>query len=191
MPVCKGGVYLVALTPDARSSNLATAACPLSHAALEAWLHRRPELRLDRKRPTVDELAERLATFWLSDEIVLYIGQTTDTLAARIHAYYTTPLGARHPHAGGHWLKPLSNLDSLFVHYAYAGDPEAAEVLMLKRFCDTVTPTMRSALHDPNCPLPYANLEWPKGHVWPGGNRKRHGLRGTREPRLCIDPVMP
>lgn len=172
----RGGVYLVSLTRAADSLNGALAQCPLSPEAVEGWLDARPELLLDGHRPSAAELAARLASFWLPDEVVLYVGKAT-SLSRRVAQYYATPLGARRPHAGGHFLKALSNLNELYLHYAVSPDPPRSEHLMLEAFCAGVSPETRHTLHDPEHPFPFANLEWP------AGTRKRHGITGGREPR--------
>jgi hypothetical protein len=125
------------------------------------------------------DLDGRLASFWLRDEVVLYVGKAT-SLSQRVAQYYATPLGARRPHAGGHFLKTLSNLDQLHVHDAVSPDPPRSEHLMLEAFCAAVSTDTRNALHDPEHPFPFANLEWP------AGTRKRHGVTGGREPRLPL-----
>lgn len=170
------GVYLVALdeSPDTCAATLAEA--PISEERVTELLRVRPELRLDGARPTVATLAERLAGCWLP-ETVLYIGLTGTSLQRRVGQYYTTPLGARRPHAGGWFLKTLSNLDELTVHYAAAVDPAAAERELLQAFIDGVDSAGCDELHDPTCPYPFANL------VGPTGVRKAHGITGAREPR--------
>jgi hypothetical protein len=132
---------------------------------------------MDGKRPSEIELMERVASFWLPDEPVLYIGLTTRPLRQRVSEYYKTPLGARKPHAGGHFLKTLENIDELFVHSAECSEPRAAEDAMLKAFCSGISESSQRRLHDPQHPFPFANLEWPQGV------RKRHGLKGAKEPR--------
>ena len=49
-----------------------------------------------------EQLAAALRRFWFSDEVVLYVGLTADSLRRRITAYYKTALGAAGPHAGGY-----------------------------------------------------------------------------------------
>ena len=132
---------------------------------------------MDGERPTEKELAERIAQFWLPDEPVLYIGLTTRPLRRRVAEYYKTPLGARKPHAGGHFLKTLETLDRLFVHSAGCAEPHTAEDAMLNAFCAGVSAGARQRLADPERPFPFANLEWPRG------TRKKHGLTGTKEAR--------
>jgi len=145
--------------------------------AIHDWLRVRPELRLDGKRPSEEELIERLASFWLPDEPVLYIGLTRRSLRKRVNEYYKTPLGARKPHAGGHFLKTLGSIDGLFVHSSACASPAAAEDSMLEAFCSGISASSRQRIRDPDHPFPFANLEWPQG------TRKRHGLTGTKEPR--------
>lgn len=135
----------------------------------------RPEMRLDGRRPSPDDLAARLAAFWLPDETVVYIGLAGTSVRRRLSAYYRTPLGARRPHSGGWFLKMLAGLDSFYVHVASAPEPKRAEAEMLRFFCSQVSAASKQRLHDPEHPFPFANLEWPPG------TRKRHGITGARE----------
>jgi hypothetical protein len=167
------GIYAVAMTDDAGAIK-ALAAPPISTEAVEELLTVRPELTVDGARPTVDELVARLASFWLPDETVVYLGLAGTSLRTRIRDYYKTPLGARRPHAGGWFLKTLANIDELFVHYAQADAPNAAEDAMLRAFYGGVSPTTLDKLRDPSHPFPFANLEWPPGV------RKAHGIKGAR-----------
>src|SRR5918992_1360014 len=53
---------------------------PFDTVALRRWIEGVPSLRLDDRRPTVNELATRLAGFWLPDQTVLYIGHSAKSL---------------------------------------------------------------------------------------------------------------
>lgn len=170
------GVYIVSLSASANDTDGSVMSAPLYTQVLEHWLDVRPELTLEGVRPTVQQLMDRVRQFWLEDEVILYIGKAT-SLSARVEQYYQTPIGARRPHAGGYFLKLLSNLDQLWVHYATCNDPSTAEDSMLQRFCEGVSLASRRQLLDPAHPFPFANLEWPQGV------RKAHGLCGAREPR--------
>jgi hypothetical protein len=132
-----------------------------------------PDLALDANPPTVAELEKRLSQCWIPDEVILYIGLAS-SLRSRIRGYYRTPLGARRPHSGGHFLKTLRNIYDLFVHYAPTDDPDDCEQKMLKAFCENTSTRSKSLLHDPAHPFPFANLEHPPG------TRKLHGLTRTR-----------
>jgi hypothetical protein len=168
------GVYVVSLTAETESAAGSIPAAPLSRAALRKWLEARPELQVDGRRPTVAELATRMAGFWLPDEVILYIGLAGASLRSRVRQYYDTPLGARRPHAGGHFLKTLDNLSDLYVHWSSTDDPKAVENRMLEAFCQNVSERTRVQLLDPEHPFPFANLEWP------AGTRKKHGLTGSK-----------
>lgn len=171
------GVYLVTIGAEADSTAAALPVPPIDVLKVEGWLQVRPELTMDGKRPAAAELAERLAGFWLPDEVILCIGKAATSLRRRVAGYYTTPLGARRPHAGGHFIKTLSILDSLTVHYAETSKPGSIETAMIAGFVSNVSTAVKSALLDPQRPFPFANLEHP------AGTRKRHGLMGTRERR--------
>ena len=166
-------MYVVSLSAEVdRTAGFPEA--PLSSAAIQTLLKVRPKLTVDGGLPTATMLAERIGSFWLPDEGVLYVGLAGTSLRSRVSQYYKTPLGARRPHAGGWFLKTLANLDELFVHYARADVPSAAEDAMLGCFCATVSNAALARLPDPAHPFPFANLEWPRGV------RKAHGIRGAR-----------
>ncbi|OBJ58247.1 hypothetical protein A9W95_11905 [Mycobacterium sp. 1423905.2] len=144
---------------------------------MQELLDARHELLLDGQRPSRDQLAERIASMWLPDETVLYVGLAGTSVAERVRQYYNTPLGARKPHAGGWPLKTLVDLDEVWVHYAACASVDVAERTMLDAFLDGVSASARATACDPELPLPFANLTVPRGA------RKRHGISGARESR--------
>jgi len=168
-------VYVVSLTKSLDKYDGKLSAAPLAKAKFEGWLKVCPTtLTLDgAPRPAVHALMERIRRFWIPDEIILYIGKAT-SLSERLTDYYRTPLGACSPHSGGYFLKLLSNLDQLWVHYARCDDPKRAEDRMLCRFCANVSDDSRRSLRDPDHPFPFANL------AWPPGVRKDHGLPSVK-----------
>ena len=168
---CEPGVYVVSLTERLDTCDGKSTGAPLSEAEFQRWLGKRRELTLDGLRPTVPQLMDRIGRFWIPDEVILYIGLAGTSLSTRLGQYYTTPIGDRSPHAGGYFIKLLSNLNQLWVHYARYPDPELAEDRMLRRFCEHVSQDSRRTLLDPAHPFPFANLEWCA--------RKAHGLRGA------------
>ena len=177
VPIDAPGVYVIALTADTASTDAALERCPIDAGAIEEILDARPELTVDGEHPSAAALTERLAAFWLPDEVVLYIGLAGTSLAKRVGQYYLTALGARSPHAGGWFLNTLSVLSELHVHYAPSPDPARAEGRMLEAFRSSVSEQARVRLHDPERPLPFANLEWP-ARVY-----KRHGIKGAKAAR--------
>lgn len=91
------GVYDVAVTPDPQGRTDSEEACPLDLAAVQRLLDERPELTLDGGRPDAETLARRLAGFWCSDEVVLYVGRAgprrrirVSPLSDRVQEYYDT-----------------------------------------------------------------------------------------------------
>jgi hypothetical protein len=166
----------VALTPATDLLDRCLVEAPLDLRQFDAWLSACPMLTLDQKRPTAAQLADRVRQFWLPDEVILYIGLAT-SLSERVNKYYQTPIGERRPHAGGYFLKLLSNIDQLWVHYATCNDVKSAESAILRLFCGRTSERSRRSLRDPAHPFPFANLEWP------AGTRKVHGLIGSRQSR--------
>jgi len=147
---------------------------PIKLAAVGKWLERVPQFELDGQlNPSPDKIIDRLKSFWLPDENILYIGKAT-SLRQRVRQYYNTPLGDRRPHAGGHWIKTLSTLSQTFVHYGEVDSPGKSESEMLQAFVDGVSEHSIRGLLDPRYPFPFANLEYPPG------TRKPHGIRNAK-----------
>lgn len=177
VPLDEPGVYLVSTSEDPRFTPTTATLAPISMAAVEELLEVRPELTVDGQRPMAAELADRLKSFWLPEEAVLYIGLAGTSLRKRVGQYYRTPLGARRPHRGGWFLKTLTILPELYVHFAAAQSPTRSEGELIGSFVDGVSAEARAALRDASRPFPFANLEWPPG------TRKNHGIKGASEPR--------
>ncbi|MGH2468020.1 MAG: hypothetical protein ACRDGL_09895, partial [Candidatus Limnocylindrales bacterium] len=59
---------------------------PIDHNVLRAWLERVPSLRLDGAVPTPHELADRLASFWLPAETLVYVGSSVRSVRNRVAA---------------------------------------------------------------------------------------------------------
>jgi hypothetical protein len=168
------GVYVVSLTECLDTCDGKLTGAPLSEAEFQRWLAKRRELTLDGIRPTAPQLMDRIRRFWIPDEVILYIGLAGTSLFTRLGQYYTTPIGDRSPHAGGYFIKLLSNLDQIWVHYARHPDPAIAEDGMLRRFCKQVSQDSRRALLDPFIPSRLPTLS---------GAHGTHGLRGACGPK--------
>ena len=180
IPESGPGVYVVALTAGPDDRPAAAVPAPVDPTLVQQLLDARPELRLDDMRPDARLLSRRLAAFWLPDEVVLYVGLAGTSVRNRVGAYYRSPLGARRPHSSGWFLKTLANLDDLHVHHAACADPAGAEQRMLAAFSAGVTPAGAAELHDPETPIPFANLHGAQGH------RKEHGITGARGARARV-----
>jgi transcription elongation factor GreA len=138
------GVFIVELpAPQPKVS--------IDPAAVREWLDRAPKLLLDGKRPTVAELQTRLASFWMPDQVILYIGSSQKGVGARLSGMYKTPLGERRPQPAGYWLKTLRNLSRARIWWSPTSDAELYEDQLLDRF-------VKSAGK-----MPYAVLSTPAG----------------------------
>ena len=158
VPESGPGVYAIALTKTLTRTLARWLVSPLDRGALKQLERVCPELSIDGAAATGAAIGKRISGFWLPDEVVLYMGLAGRSLRTRVRQYYSTPLGAKRPHKGGWWLKTLSVLDELWVHYAPTPDCDEAEKAMLRRFTDGVSATTRAELLDSACVMPWANL---------------------------------
>lgn len=166
------GVYIVSLSNNPNENIELLNQAPISIDTICYWLNKVKTFELDKQRcPSSKDVAERISKFWFPDENILYIGMTTSRLKTRISAYYRTELGERKPHAGGHWLKVLSNIQDLYVYYSESNtSPKLLEDKMLEFFVNNVSQSSKNNLFDKVRTFPFANLEYPKG------NKKSHGI---------------
>ncbi|MDP9983603.1 hypothetical protein J2W14_003024 [Pseudarthrobacter oxydans] len=134
---------------------------PLSSRAFEELLDVCPFLEVDDRSATLHSFGSRLKQFWLPDEPILYIGKAGTSLSARTRAHYSTKIGATGPHAGGWWLKMLTALPELTVHYARHSNPGAAEDALIDQFARQLSHASRSNLLDGNRVGPFANVRIP------------------------------
>ncbi len=174
------GVYLVALSPSAREFYCPFREAPLSGAAFAELVAACPQLKLDGcANPSAEQVAGRIASYWLPDETVLYIGLAGQPLRTRVRQYYNTPLGAIKPHKGGWWLKTLSVLSDLHVHFARTSDFKNAEETMLRSFASNVSGESLERVPGGEALMPFANL---RDADW---RRRNHGITGATSARLA------
>ena len=167
----KPGVYIVSVSSNPNEMiNKHENNPPIDLNIVRGWFQRVPTLTLNGKRPTPEELKSRLSGFWLPDEPILYIGKTGTSLKDRVRQFCNTPLGDKRPHAGGHWLKTLSILKDLYVHWTITSRAEEFENNLIRLFVEGVSTSSRKILADPQKPFPFANIEYPKG------NKKKHDI---------------
>lgn len=141
----------------------------LDIVAIRGWLDRVPSFTLDGARPEPNAVADRLRSFWLPGQHVVYVGRSQKSLGARVGALYGTVLGDRRPHSGGHWLKTLKNLAELRVWWAETDAPEEYEDAVAAAIGETVIPEERAGLRIHSVLLPWANLESATGEKRPTG----------------------
>ena len=167
------GVYFVSLSksPDSIHDTIPTA--PICYKAVQDWICRVPELEIDGHSPnSPEEIALRLQEFWLPNENILYIGNS-GSIKRRIGQLNSHIMGDRNPHWGGHWKRLLSNLDELYIHYAYTSNQSKTanelKKILLEEFKKEAYLHIDHDSRVANCAVPFANIDGP-------GCRKKHGL---------------
>ncbi len=146
---------------------------PIDITAVKRWVDRVPGLRLDGERPTPTQLATRLASFWLPQQTVLYVGRTGKSLGARAASLFGTPLGDRKPHSGGHWLWTIARRGELRIWWAETDAPEEHEDALFEAIAGDLDTDVSSRLLALGSVLPWANL------TATTGDPKRTGLTGS------------
>jgi transcription elongation factor GreA len=181
IPAHGPGLYLVELPAPLPSA-------PIDLALVGKWLERVPGLRLDGTRPSSRALMARLASLWLADATVVYAGATAGSLGGRVNALERHVLGDPRPHADGHWLHVLRDLEVLRVWWAPTDAPEEYLDAVLDAFAEAapVAATLPSGVARPAgaLVLPWATLRRPTGE------RQAHGLTGSVLP-LADQPAEP
>lgn len=150
----KSGIFAVELPEPSEH-------CSIDIDEVRRWLERVPNLRMDGERPTQSTLAERMRSFWVPDQQLVYVGRTSKSLSARVASLYATDLGHAQPHPGGHWLKVLRDLPQLRVWWAETDAPEEYEDVLIEAFADSVPEAVRVNLPEGAPLLPWANLDSP------------------------------
>ncbi len=169
------GIYIVSLSKNPSENSGILKSAPINIEIVKQW-SQVCGLKLDNtSNPSVKAIAQRISEFWLPDESILYIGQTSRPLSIRVDEYYKHELGDSSPHSGGRWLKTLSNLRSIWVHYAETPTPEKVEEQLIETFVNGVSSITKTNLRDSIHPFPFANLELYK-RMERRKIRKRHGI---------------
>lgn len=170
------GLYFISICQNPHSADTPYADAPIDEKILKSWITKVPTIEVDRIPATIESLKHRLNSFWMPDENIIYIGQTESRngLRGRVNQYYYTELGERKPHAGGHWIKTLSILKELYVHYIPVQNPQDLESQILRIFMSKVSGQTIKRLYCPLLPIPFANLEVERG------NRKNHGISKSK-----------
>lgn len=161
------GVFLVEVP-------LRTDTAPLDVTAVRTWIERVPGLELHGERPTPTQLMARLASFWLPQQSVVYIGRTSKSLGARVASMSHTLLGDRKPHPGGHWLWTLQDPSRLRIWWAETDAPEEYEDGLAAAIAADLDPVAAATLGALGPILPWANLTSATGEA------KHTGITGAQ-----------
>lgn len=164
LPDNHGGVYVVSLCDDLKQKGIPRPDIPICKDAIDTWLKSGKKFKINDETPTVELVAKYFEEFWLPNENILYIGQTSQNLRKRVSSYYRHKLGNSSPHSGGQWIHALSILDNTFVYFAKCSKLEEIETKMLLYFALKVAQTSEAQNID-NCKLlPFANLQLNKSY---------------------------
>jgi transcription elongation factor GreA len=156
---------------------------PLDLALIGKWLERVPELSLDGARPTSRDLQQRINSFWLPTQPVLYIGSTPGSVAGRIAAITKTVPGDRKPAASGLWLHFLRNPGDLRVWWAATNALEEYEDALLEAFAAGITDADRPVGAKGEMTMPASRLPWAVLRS-PSGVRKETGIANPTLPEV-------
>jgi len=176
IPTEKEGIYIVSLSGDPGLNNGILNKIPISKDIIDKWIKKVNGFEIDKELTfDSDKIVERLSQFWLPDENIIYIGKAPirsngKGIGNRVKEFYNTDYGEKRPHAGGHWIKALTVLNKLKVHYILCDNSGEIEIKLLKYFIDNVSGESKQILRDKELMLPFANLELKKGQI------KNHGL---------------
>lgn len=174
VPSASSGIYIVSLSNDPDGDDGILDSAPIDIEVVRQWLYRVPSFKIDGiGDPSPEDVVRRLQRFWLQDENILYIGQTSRPLEKRVNELYGHRLGDRRPHSGGHWIQTLSALNNknAFVHFCEVEDLENVKQRLIESFIDNVSDQTKKQLRDCGPFLPFANRKTPDG------KRKKHGIR--------------
>ncbi len=155
----------------------------LDLALVGKWLERVPELHLDGVRPASRELSQRLSSFWLPDQPVLYIGSTQGSVAGRVAAIVKTVPGDAKPAASGLWLHFLRNPGDLRVWWAGTDALEEYEDALLEAFAAGISDADRAAVVKSAAGVAASLLPWAVLRS-PSGIRKETGITNPLLPEV-------
>ncbi len=170
------GVFIVEQSTPAPSA-------PLDLAIVGKWLERVPDLLLDGERPTSKDLQQRINSFWLPTQPVLYIGSTPGSVAGRIAAIVKTVPGDRKPAASGLWLHFLRNPGDLRVWWAATNALEEYEDALLEAFAAGINDADRPVGAKGVMTAPASRLPWAVLRS-PSGVRKETGIANPTLPEV-------
>jgi len=150
IPCKKQGIYIV-LTPNKKATNLI-----FNRGAINLWIKKVANMEVGTEKPTFENLSTELKRFWFNNEIILYVGQTSQPIRTRVNQYYKTEIGERKPHSGGYWIKTLAFLNDCLVFWKACDHPKEIETKILTFFHHQFSD---KNISKENLIIPFANLE--------------------------------
>ena len=157
VPSNDSGVYVVSLSDKPDENNNLEDPIPIRETKIKnEWLKYAPDMTIDGKKASIENIKSFLSEFWLPKENILYIG-STNNLNRRVKQYYNQKLGKGN-HSGGQWLCALSICSKTFVYYVETVETEnykQVEMYLLQNFDFHVRKAGNNNAHV----LPFANLK--------------------------------
>ena len=153
------GVYVVSLSDTPEKNNNLKERIPICETKIEnVWLKNASKMTIDGEKAKIGKITSFLNEYWLPEENILYIGETSD-LNRRVNECYKHQIGKSKPHSGGQWLHALSICRETFVYFVETTKYFQVKTLLLQNFDFHVQ--LEGNNYDEYV-LPFANLEMMK-----------------------------
>ena len=171
VPSYKSGVYVVSSSDNAEKNYNLDERIPICETKIEnEWLKYAPDMTIDGKKASIENIKSFLSEFWLPKENILYIG-STNNLNRRVKQYYNQKLGKGN-HKGGQWFHALSICRETSVYFVETTKYSQVKTLLLQNFDFHVQ--LEGNNYDEYV-LPFANLKMKKedGKMYNKNKRNR------------------
>ncbi len=153
------GVYLISTSKDILATEPIFESAPLNDTSILYWIEKDEKLKTDGKPATLLNIKDRLDSYWLADETILYIGKSNSTIGIRQHMsnLYNLNLGNNQHINTGVWLKTLDILYQLHVHYISCAHPDDKKKEMILNFKSQFSKKSKKKLMNHSHEFPFAN----------------------------------
>ena len=153
------GVYMISTSKDIFALEPIFELAPLNDASILNWIEKDEKMKTDGKPATLLYIKNKLESFWLEDETILYIGKSNSTVGIRQHMsnIYNLSLGNNKGVTRSVWLKTLDILNQLHIHYISCNHPEDMKKEMILNFKSQLTKRPKKKLKTHSLEFPFAN----------------------------------
>lgn len=124
------GIYIIEISQIISTPNI-------NQTVAESWFTNSGRVLINNEPATYSLLCNELKNYWKPNETVIYIGQAATSvkgLKKRLIDFHDHTCGNSGAHAGGYWVKLLSNIEDFNVHYATCNNAHEKEFKMLMYF---------------------------------------------------------
>ena len=153
------GVYIISTSKDILALEPYFEAAPFNNASILNWIEKDDKLKIDGKPATLLNIKEKLESFWLADETILYIGKSNSKMGIRQHLsrIYNLGLGNEHRITTASWVKTLNILNDLYVHYISCNHPDEKKLELISTFNLQLSKKSKKKLKSKAYENPFAN----------------------------------